>query len=128
VARREYSDETKAAVMAALLTGQSIGSIAEEYSIPKSTVKSWKSRQLNGESVATVATEKKAIIGDLLIEYLEANLKALKSQTVVFADETWLKKQTAENLAVLHGVMTDKAVRLLEALSKNAADDNAAES
>jgi len=128
MARREYSDETKAAVMAALLTSQSVAEIAKTYKIPASTVRSWKSRQANGESVATVATQKKERIGELLIEYLEANLTALKAQAVVFADPKWLRLQTAENAAVLHGVMTDKAVRLLEALSKNVADDSPAES
>jgi len=54
-----YSEETKAAVMSALLSGQSVGKVADDYNIPEGTVKSWKSRQLNGETVATVATEKK---------------------------------------------------------------------
>lgn len=118
----KYSDETKAAALAALLSGQSIGDVAKEYKIPRGTIRSWKSRQANGESVATVATEKKIEVGELLIEYLRANLAALKAQVDVFSNPDWLKKQSAADAAVLHGVMTDKAVRLLEALS-NAADD-----
>jgi transposase-like protein len=65
----KYSEETKAAVMAALLTGQSVSSISKDYNLPEGTVRSWKSRQLNGESVAIVATEKKAQVGELLIDY-----------------------------------------------------------
>lgn len=114
---KSYSDETKAAVLAALLTGQSVASVAREYKIPPGTVKSWKSRQANGETVATVATPKREQIGDLLISYLEENLRTLKAQQVVFADVEWLRKQPASDAAVLHGVLTDKAVRLLEALS-----------
>ena len=114
---KSYSEETKAAVLAALLTGQSIASVAKEYKIPPGTVKSWKSRQANGGGVATIATEKKQQIGDLLLEYLEANLKALRTQLIVFSNEAWLLKQTASEAAVLHGVLTDKMVRLLEALS-----------
>lgn len=115
MAVKEYSNETKAAVMAALLTGQSISEIAAEYKIPAGTVKSWKSRQ-GGDSVAVVATEKKAEIGDLLFDYLRTMLRTLKVQAEHFGDKTWLAKQSAADLAILHGVSIDKAVRLLEAL------------
>lgn len=120
---RQYSDETKAAVMAALLAGQAIGQIAEEYNIPASTIRSWKSRQKNGESVAVVATEKKEEIGELLLAYLRANLTALEVQARHFSNLDWLKEQNADQLAVLHGVQTDKAVRLLEALTRAESPD-----
>lgn len=107
----KYSDETKAAVIAALLAGQSVSAVAKEYDIPKGTVSSWKTRD-----VAGVATQK-AEIGDLLIEYLTENLKTLRRQAELFRTEEWLMDQPASDAAVLHGVLTDKAVRLLEALS-----------
>lgn len=122
----KYSEETKAAVMAALLAGQSVSSVAKDYNLPKGTVSNWKRGIGTGEGIRK-RTQKSERIGELLIDYLEANLKALKAQTAVFADTTWLQKQTAENAAVLHGVLTDKAVRLLEALS-HAANDNTANS
>jgi transposase-like protein len=37
-----YDESTKAAVMGALLAGQSISSVAREYQIPKGTVSEWK--------------------------------------------------------------------------------------
>jgi hypothetical protein len=116
---RQYSDETKAAVMAALLAGQSISYVAKEYDIPAGTVKSWRARSM----VAPVATEKKAEIGDLVLRYLHANLTALEAQAIVFSDPDWLEKQEADQAAVLHGVMTDKAIRLLEALSNARSGD-----
>ena len=116
MSKRSYTDETKAAAMGALLTGQSVAEVAREYKIPEGTVKSWKSRQ-NGEHVAEVATEKRAEVGDLLLDYLRASLAALRAQAELFSDREWLRKQEASQLAVLHGVQTDKAVRLLEALS-----------
>ena len=115
--KREYSKETRAAVMAALLTGQSICSVAKEYDIPKGTVSYWKN---NGGPKDQ--TQKKDI-GDLLVRYLETNLETLRAQAKAFRDPAWLAKQTASDAAVLHGVMTDKAVRLLEAMSNNAAND-----
>lgn len=116
MARREYSNETKAAVMAALLAGQAVGEIAEQYDIPASTIKSWKSRQKNGESVAIVATEKKVEIGDRLMAYLDTTLTSMEIQAKHFGDTSWLTNQDADQLAVLHGVQTDKAIRLLELL------------
>jgi len=114
--RRQYSKETRATVIAALLSGQSICSVAKEYDIPKGTVSYWKT---NGGPKDP--TQKKDI-GVLLVKYLETNLEALQAQAEAFKDPAWLKKQTASDVAVLHGVMTDKAVRLLEALSNAASD------
>lgn len=108
----EHSGEAKAAVVAALLSGQSIDQVANEYHIPRSTVGRWKK-----EGIPASGTQKKEI-GDLILEYLEANLITLKKQMVMFGNTEWLAKQNAADIAVLHGVMTDKAIRLLEAMSK----------
>jgi len=121
--RRVYSEETKAAVMAALLTGQSVSVIAEEYNIPADTIYCWKSRQKNGENLVTLASSKKELIGDLLMGYLEDELRAARARTKVFGDPEWIRRQGASEVAVLHGVSIDKAIRLLEAF---AGDDEAA--
>ena len=39
-----------------------------------------------------------------------------------FGDPEWLKKQSAGELAVLHGVAVDKGIRLLEALEAGGGD------
>jgi transposase-like protein len=122
VNKTTYSEETKAAAIAALLAGQSVGQVAKEYKIPAGTVKSWKSRTLNGEAVATVATEKRQEVGELLLGYLQEGLETLRVQTIIFRDKEWLLRQDASSAAVLHGVLTDKMVRLLEAMS--AGDDS----
>lgn len=112
-ARTTYNDDTKAAVMAALLAGQSITAVAKEYKVPKGTVGRWRADA--AEIIETERTQKSTPIDVLLYEYLQANLAALKKQTDVFSDEEWLKKQDASSVAVLHGVLADKAIRLLEA-------------
>jgi len=116
----KYDDNTRAAVMAALLGGQSISSVASEYKIPRGTVATWSSKLPKNQ---TVSNTKKEEIGDLLLEYLGANLKALRIQVEQFASVEWLNKQNAADVAVLHGVMTDKAVRLLEAFSNDSGTD-----
>jgi transposase-like protein len=111
----DHTSDTKAAVMAALMTGQSLGQAAREYNIPKSTVARWKKEAFAGQESGTDGTQKKEI-GELVTDYLRANLEALRAQVTLFADKDWLFKQNASEVAVLHGVMTDKAIRLLEAL------------
>ena len=113
---KQHGDEVRAAAMAALLEGQSINSVAEEYSLPRGTVANWAGR------VRQSPTGKNGRIGELLEAYLEASLETLRAQVVMFRNVEWLEKQDASSVAVLHGVVTDKAIRLLEALQR---DDDA---
>lgn len=114
--RKEYSPATKAAALAALLEGQAVHKVAADFKLPEGTVKAWRHRMQGAATESKAAIAKKEEIGTLLVDYLHANLKTLQAQQVVFADPQWLKQQNAADLAVLHGVMTDKAIRLLEAL------------
>jgi len=116
--KRQYSDSEKAAAMAALMAGQSLDAVAREYKIPKTTLHNWR----RPRSSQTFGTEKESEIGELLIDYLRANLRALKAQAEVFTDPEWLTQQGASEAAILHGVMTDKAIRLIEAFSANDSD------
>lgn len=113
-----YDDQLKAQCLAALLAGQSFSQVAATFGVPIGTLKSWKSRTLGSESVATVASDKKERIGDLLLDYLTEGLTTLREQAKVFRDTDWLKQQSAAELAVLHGVIADKQIRLLEALAE----------
>lgn len=127
MANKVYPEEVKAQAMAALMTGQSVSSVAREYELPKGTVSRWKGEAYevidegNADGSAIVRTqnvhEENEDVGSLLLTYLRSNLRALTVQAEVFADPQWLRGQEASQLAVLHGVMTDKAVRLLEAMS-----------
>lgn len=122
MAKAEYSNEVKASVMAALLEGQSVSAVAKQYKIPKGTVSGWKQKAFLGADIKSsdpVATQKREEIGDLLLDYLRTMLCTLKVQAEHFGDKSWLKNQGANELAVLHGVSTDKTIRLLEALSPN---------
>lgn len=117
---REYDDVTKAAVMAALLEGQSINYCAKRYSIPRGTVASW-SRNLPRNH--TVSSEKRERIGSLIIDNVEAEFETMIAMQDVFTDKKWLEKQSASELAVLYGVIKDKAIRVLEALPDDADDE-----
>jgi transposase-like protein len=129
----QYDPELVARVVAMVLAGQSISSVAREYRIPKGTVSAWVKRQGSvleaGEAavgeggVATVATQKKERIGDLIIDNLEAQLEATRAIARIVQEGEWIRKQPASELAVLFGVISDKSFRILEALP----DDEGAE-
>jgi len=114
----EYSDHIKAQALAALLAGQTPSEVARAFGIPTGTLKSWKSRQLRGESVATVATDVRERIGLLLTGYIEETLATLIAQQKAFRHEEWIHQQSAAEAATLHGISVDKVVRILEALEE----------
>lgn len=111
-----HADETRAAVLAALLTGQSISAIAETFHLSRATVRSWRAAAGLADGPPPVNQEKRRDIGGLIAAYLDTALATLRVQAEHFSDKTWLGKQPAAELAVLHGVLADKAFRLLSAL------------
>lgn len=113
--RRKYSKETKAAVMAALVTGQSISQVAEEYRIPEGTVAGWSAARIQPNLTSPSSTKKE--IGALVLDYLRQLLVTVRVQQQVFAEPDWLRTQDASAVGVLHGITVDKGIRLLEALS-----------
>jgi len=110
MSKTTYTAEVRAQVMGALLAGQSISSCSREFKIPKGTISGWKNRGSDYET-------QKRDIGPLLVEYLRKNLEALTAQAEQFSKPDWLAEQSASELAILHGVMTDKCIRLMEAFS-----------
>jgi hypothetical protein len=113
---KKYSKELRAEVMGKLSTGQSIDKVAEEYNLPCGTVGRWSSEKTSVIHSTSDATQ--AEIGALLLGYVKQTVETLTTQAKVFGDEVWLKKQPAAELAVLHGVQADKAIRLIEAMAK----------
>jgi hypothetical protein len=100
--------------MAALLAGQSINEVARTFKLSTSVVSSW-------NAAATAATDgvfepkQKAALGDLLLAYLAENLTTLSFHARAFREAEWLYKHSPADAAVLHGVMVDKAIRILAA-------------
>lgn len=112
----DYSEEIKAQCLAALLTGQSPSLVAKAFGIPVGTLHSWKSRQKHGESLASLASDSRAKIGMLLLDYLETTLRTLSIQQELFGNAEWIRQQGAAELATLHGISFDKALQLLQTL------------
>lgn len=105
--------------MAALLTGQAVSKIAADYKMPASTVSLWNKKVIALRQSSVEPVPKKRI-GDAILAYLEEALYTLKAQVVIFGEAAWLRKQSASEVGVLHGILADKTIRLLEALARDA--------
>jgi len=124
--RGRYSEEVHAACVAALLAGQDITAVAGEYNVPEPTLRSWKHRARRDGADPIVPETDRTEIGQLLIAYMKDVIAAMRKQTVVFGDEEYLRKQPAGELGVVHGILADKTIRLLEALEAGTeADEDA---
>jgi transposase-like protein len=112
--RSERAAEQKAAVMAALLAGQhNAQKIAEMHGVDKATVTRWK--QELARELPELQKQAKTNFGEKLAECLASELEAIKARNRLFSDQSWLRDQDADALAVLHGISYDKVIRLIEA-------------
>lgn len=107
-------------MIAALLAGQRVEEVAKEYRLPESTVRTWKQpAQAKFDELRAKHDEE---FDELIFSYLRASVKSLAIQVEHFSDKAWLQRQNAAEIAVLHGVQTDKAVLLLSALERGSAE------
>lgn len=118
-----YPPEVKAAALADLAAGSSVSGTARKHGIKRQTLTMWRD-QSDIARPSPARQEKKAALGEQLYGYLQDALTALRAQQRLFADPTWLARQPAGDLAILHGVITDKAIRLLGALRDDPNDPN----
>lgn len=118
---KAHSDETRAAVISALLEGQGVTEVADRYKLDKSVVSRWKN-ELAPEQLQQVSTEKRERLADLIERHLRTSLESAAGIAAKVNDETWIAKQNASDVAVLYGVLTDKSIRILEAAEAAHAD------
>lgn len=115
-----HDPETRAAVLAALLSGSTIADISRRLKIPDSTISRWRDQAGIGpkapKDTQWIGDEKKKDLGELVGDYLNDILVSLRAQAIHTRDKDWLDRQNAHDLAILHGTLNDKAVRLLAAL------------
>ena len=110
---KAHKDETKAKVIAALTAGHQPSQVCRDFGLPESTVRTW--GKSAGVDFAEIRAEKKYRLDELVADYLSENLTTLSAQAIHARKSDWLDRQNAESLAILHGVMADKAIRILEA-------------
>jgi hypothetical protein len=112
---KAHPTDIKAAVLAAILEGQGVGEIAKKYDLPKQTVSNLK-KKLSDIELGQVGTEKSEKLIDLVEGHLSASLKAASNLAEKCStDDVWIREQSASEIAALYGILSDKAIRILEA-------------
>lgn len=101
--------------MGALLAGQGVNETARALNLPKATVSRIKS-EITREKLEQVGTAREERLIDLVMDYVSTNLRTLKAQSIEVGRANYIKKQSASEIAVLHGVLADKTVRILAAI------------
>ena len=115
---KRYSQEAKAQVLAALLSGQGVSDVARRYKVSKATVSRIKS-SLSSEQLQQIGSKRADEFSELLARYLQSILEA-NSFIMEFIqgkrESKWLEKQSAAEIGTLSGINADKAIRLFEGI------------
>lgn len=116
-----HSQEVKATALAALIAGSSVAEVAKHHNLPIQTVDRWAKSGEMGE----IGSEKKDL-SERVQDYLDTLLTGLSAQVRHASTQDYIRKQSAADLALLHGVMADKAFRLLAAAATAARNGDSA--
>jgi len=103
--------------MAALLAGQGVNEVAAAYNLDSGLVSRWKAK-IPATQLQQVAVEKKERLVDLIENHLIASLKGAAKVACQADNDKWRDSQTASDLAIFYGVLSDKSIRLLEIASR----------
>ena len=121
-----YTDEVKAQVIAAWMTGASENMLVRDFAVPKSTLRGW----VKGLTRTAVALKPKAdpdweTITDIAADWTRAQGMASIAILRKAQDDSWLDRQNAHDLGVLYGIIADKQLRLFAAFKPKPADGSA---
>lgn len=117
------ASEVKAQIVAAILEGQGVNEVADKYKVSNATVSRLKKAlEEDVSDVTKDCNEKNKPIADLVIAHLKASLNAASNIANIANQPDWLSKQDAAELGAFYGILSDKAVRILEALEASGED------
>ena len=111
---KKTDGDTKSAALAALLEGQDVVAVATAYKLPESTVRDLR-KTLTTEQFAEIRAKKAESLALLIEGHLHRSLEAAANIAAQTKNVEWLNKQSADELGVFYGILTDKSVRILEA-------------
>lgn len=113
MAVKPYAPEVRAACLAALLEGQTLASVQAKTGVSRRTLLVWKAEA----KMAPAASElQRKEIGELVVESLRRGLTAMSVLQAQFSDPEWVRKFSPAELATAFGIISDKSVRVLEAM------------
>jgi hypothetical protein len=120
---RRIPESLEAGIKAALVLGDPPCEVAESYKVSLSTVYKYGKRLPAG----VMDNARYERVGDLVYTYLTEGLKTLETQCRQFRDPEWLKAQSADSVARLHGILADKIIRILSAIERAQSSSRGAE-
>jgi transposase-like protein len=110
----KITESMKADIIAGLLVGLGVCELSRRHSIAKSAVSKIKS-ELDEDQKALIPQNAVDRIEDLLITSLKEHLKAIETIARVGQDETYIRSQSAGQIADFHSQLTNWSVQLLSA-------------
>ena len=116
---RAHGNQVAARVIADLIIArESQREIAEQNGISEGSISNIKARYLlDFERLKNTAPDADSVL-PLVTNLLTQSLVTLTVQLEQFGDKDWLATQSAGDLAILHGVIADKTLRLLAAAQR----------
>jgi hypothetical protein len=116
-----YTPEQKAAVIADLLSGCTINQCVEKYDIPRGTIGYWSASLKQESNNPNIKKEK---TGELIVANLTIGLEKYR-EILEAIDASWIRAQSAHDVAVLLGVISDKSHRILDGIARRQDADRA---
>src|SRR5262245_59076319 len=110
---RRHAADVKAATLALVAEGESLGEAARLSGVGKSTAKRWRDEAMAWHADGTL---KNYSFEHAVQEMLAAMLETQIAHYRLLRDPDWVRRQDAQGLAILLGVANDKTLRLLYAL------------
>lgn len=109
-------EEVKMAIASEIAAGEKPIDLAEKYGCSLATVTRAKQKYLTPEMLAKMDEQKAAVLGDLMILSLESGIEATVRIANTTKDDGWLRTQNAGDLGKMYGIISDKVVRVAEAM------------
>jgi len=109
-------EEVKMAIASELAAGEKPIDLADKYGVSLATVTRSKQKYLTAEMLEKMEEQKAAVLGDLMIQSLEAGIEATVRIADTTKDQGWLHTQNAGDLGKMYGIISDKVVRVAEAM------------
>lgn len=112
----EGSDRSKhivAAAQAAIILGTPAAQVAHQYGISHVRVSQWRDTL-----ITTGAIGKRDRLSEMLFAYIEQEMKSLLAISMITADEEWVMRQSASDLAHFIAVKSDRLLMLIQAFAR----------
>lgn len=107
------SKTIRAAAQAALLLGTPPAQVALQYGLPQNTVFQWQDTIITAGAIG-----RRDKLSDQLMIFIEQELKSLMTISIITSNESWVKRQSASELAHYVAVKTDRLLLLLQAFGR----------